>query len=283
VSDGIDLSNNNQDPAAVDWTGQSFAICKTSEGTGFVDTTFGAWASRAARHGAMLGAYHFAHPDVNTAAAEVEFFLPLRGAAVLLALDVESRTVVINHQTHETRTFDPLSILGSAALASWVDAWCSSVQAATGLKPFVYCNRSYLTALSPHMGDWPIWLATATGAPGITRFAGRAIAIEQWGSPGGVDHNTAFIDLEEYPMVFQDDVFANFTALSDHLDALKADLDAFKSDVYTNFLYLRDIKPDPRAPTQPPPINVAALAQAIVDAGAGQAVVDELHSRLSHG
>jgi len=281
MSDGIDLSNRNEHPEAVDWTGVSFAICKTSQGAHFTDHTFGGWASLAATHGAVLGAYHFAEPDVTSAAAEVEFFLPRRGAAVLLALDVESRTVEINHQTHETKVFDPLSILGPVALANWTNEWCSSVQLATGIKPYVYCNRSYLTALTARLGDWPIWLATATGAPGITSFAGRAIAIEQWGSPGGVDHNTAFIEFfEEYPMGFQDDVFSNFLLVRGHLDALKADLDAFKSDVYTNFLFLRDIVPDPKAPNQPPPINAAALAQAIVDAGAGQAVLDELHSRL---
>lgn len=182
--DGIDVSNNNTGP--VDFNGQAFAWLKVSEGTGFVDNTFGAFAADATLAGCPYGGYHFAHPDANSAADEARFFLDHyspRGT-VAPALDIEPRGVGAQHR-------DPLAIMGPAALAQWCDQWCSLVLDATGLEPLQYMDRDYCGHLAPYSQRWPLWLATGDGSRPIT-YAGRTVAVVQWGQDGGIDRDQAW-------------------------------------------------------------------------------------------
>lgn len=188
---GVDLSNNNT-AAPADWSSLGFVIAKASEGLGFVDRTLTHWATMAAAAGATFGAYHFAHPDQNAASSEAAHF-----AATVRAAGVDIAAAALDVETYAGR--DPLAIMGAAALAAWVDRWCELAGAALEVTPLVYVNRSYLTALAPHLGDHPIWLATLDGHPHTTTYAGRPVTIEQWGIVDGIDRDIAWRALPPPP------------------------------------------------------------------------------------
>lgn len=183
MAHGIDVSNNN---GAVDWTGVAFAFLKATEGTGYVDKTLAAWRAQCADAGVEWGAYHFAHPDQHSAQDEAAFFLANAPKGTIApALDFETRKGV-----------NPLSIMGVDAAAAWINEWCSTVNAAWNQVPFFYSFRDYMKRLAPLLQDWPLWLASASGTPGtFTSFAGRPVAIEQWGIVGGVDQNESYFPL----------------------------------------------------------------------------------------
>jgi lysozyme len=70
VIKGIDVSGHQD---RVDWTrvkadGVKFAYIKATEGVGFVDPRFGAFAAGAQAAGIPHGFYHFARPDTRSGA-----------------------------------------------------------------------------------------------------------------------------------------------------------------------------------------------------------------------
>ena len=93
MAKGIDLSNNN---GHVNWpeiaaSGYSYALCKATEGLGFVDTFYAENREGAKQHGIHFGAYHFFTPGED-AAEQVSFFLshakPAKGD-IVPSLDYE--------------------------------------------------------------------------------------------------------------------------------------------------------------------------------------------------
>lgn len=180
---GIDISNNND---AVNWDGVGFVFIKATESTNFIDRKFAGFRDEAARRGIPWGAYHFAHPDQHTAAAEAAFFLSHATKGPLApALDFETRTGV-----------NPLSILGPARAAAWINEFNSIVEQAWGQTPYLYTFRSYAATLLPLVRTrWPLWLATANGRPAFPTYLGYPVAIEQYAIVGGVDQNESYVSL----------------------------------------------------------------------------------------
>ncbi len=181
---GADVSNNQNGSVPADFAQLGFVFAKVSEGVAFTDRAFPGYATKCHAAGVILGGYHFCHADANKARDEAAYFIARSGGAALLAVDVESRA---GH--------DPLGLMGARALAQWVNDWCSQVRDATGITPYVYMNKSYLSALAPFLGSWPIWLATLNGKPQSPSWAGRVIAIEQYAIEAGFDRNIAYVDL----------------------------------------------------------------------------------------
>jgi GH25 family lysozyme M1 (1,4-beta-N-acetylmuramidase) len=74
---GIDVSHFQ---GTINWSsvaaaGKQFAFAKATEGVTYVDPTVGTNTAGARAAGLLVGVYHFAHPDTNTAAAEAQHFL----------------------------------------------------------------------------------------------------------------------------------------------------------------------------------------------------------------
>lgn len=101
-----------------------FIIFKATEGVGYVDPDCSASYQEAKTAGKLLGVYDFARPDGNSAISEANFFLDnIKGyiGEAIMILDWE-----------HTPTDD----------VNWAYDWLSHVYQVTGIKPWIYMNRS---------------------------------------------------------------------------------------------------------------------------------------------
>ncbi|HEX5472528.1 MAG TPA: GH25 family lysozyme, partial [Lacipirellulaceae bacterium] len=138
-SRGIDVSNNN---GSINWTsvrnsGIDFAWAKATEGTSFTDSYFngsnGHNMNNGTAAGLLMGAYHFARPDLNSdATAEAAHFVAvaspyLTDGYLRPMLDIEEG-------------FN----LSTTALSNWINSFCSYVtsHAGAGADPIIYMSSS---------------------------------------------------------------------------------------------------------------------------------------------
>ncbi len=164
---GIDVSTYQ---GTINWTqvkaaGYTFSWAKATEGLTVKDGQYLNNASNGVSAGMYMGAYHFAHPDVNStnagAISEANYFLSVAGPYIKTcqlppALDLE----VSNSLT-------------SAQLTSWVQAWMTTVKNATGITPILYTDGSIANSLGSSMASFcNLWIAdpdgSATVAPSAT-------------------------------------------------------------------------------------------------------------------
>jgi hypothetical protein len=167
---GCDIYHGNGVP-----TGQDFVILKATEGTTYVDPTYGSRAKAVRASGAHLGAYHFAHPELHSAQAEVDHFASVVGASVAadvsLWLDLEAG----------------LDQIGAAALRRWKNDWITAARRVwPNNRVGLYVNRSYWAAVKPGAGDG-LWIATP-GTPGSVGIADPWL-IHQYSEAGGIDRD----------------------------------------------------------------------------------------------
>jgi len=179
---GIDVSHYQ---GTINWSsakssGVAFAWAKATEGTSVPDSYFTLNEANAKAAGVFIGAYHFAHPEVNIglvgADLEATYFWNtasnyVKGGGYYLMpmLDVESD--LSSASPPYTRT----------NLSQWVNRWCQDIvnyAASNGVtvKPVVYTYTSYATTwLDITVTNWPLWMAQyplnpnpQTGAPSST-------------------------------------------------------------------------------------------------------------------
>ena len=157
---GVDVSDYQ---GTINWTsaknaGTVFAFAKATEGFTFDATTFTANMTNGKNAGVLMGAYHFARPDNNTAADEVSHFLAIAGNYIKSGymqpvLDFENP--VQAGDVNDTK----------AELSAWANAWMQGVFNATGVKPLLYTYPSYATSyLDSTVTQWPLWMASYSGA-----------------------------------------------------------------------------------------------------------------------
>ncbi|KAJ7185857.1 glycoside hydrolase family 25 protein [Mycena filopes] len=147
---GIDVSHFQ---ATVNWatvkaSGVSFVYIKATEGTTFEDPTFSSKYSGATMAGLIRGAYHFAHPDTSTGAAQANYFLAHgNGDGITLpgALDIE---------------YNPSGAecygLTASAMVSWISSFSSTYHAAT-TRQYIYVDSRLVIYTTTD------WWTTCTG------------------------------------------------------------------------------------------------------------------------
>ena len=150
---GVDLSDHNY-VSSVRYASYAFVICKATEGVSFDAKTFRAHMANASANGQLLGAYHYARPEYNTAEAEAEHFLarfkPFIGKAVP-ALDWEQMALKYP--------------------VKWALRWLQIVEQATGCKPLFYVQQSQACLKKFKIiadAGYPIWLAQYSKHMGAT-------------------------------------------------------------------------------------------------------------------
>jgi GH25 family lysozyme M1 (1,4-beta-N-acetylmuramidase) len=157
---GIDVSHWQ---GTIDWSqvynsGYRFAFAKASEGDGLEDTYFTANMNNGYNAGMLMGAYHFARPDLeNDAADEARYFVSVAGTYLKVgylrpALDLEKG-----------------ASLGKEALSNWVHEWMNTVKSETGIEPIIYVNSNYANNyLDSSVTQYDLWIAhwrCDTGTP----------------------------------------------------------------------------------------------------------------------
>jgi GH25 family lysozyme M1 (1,4-beta-N-acetylmuramidase) len=164
---GLDVSHYQSDPpkgpenwAQVKTAGKTFAWAKATEGVSFTDSTFVRNEFYGYNAGVVMGAYHYATPEDNTAIAEADYFLSVAGAYIRTGylppvLDLEDPPGGPALSTAFT----------SAALSSWVQTWMTTVKNATGINPIIYTDGSYAAYLNSSLNTYGLWIADPDGSP----------------------------------------------------------------------------------------------------------------------
>ena len=189
---GMDVSDY-QSPG-LNWAdakanGISFAWAKATEGLTINDANFTTYEANSLAAGVLIGAYHYAHPElhIGTAGADQEAahfwgvasnYVKGGGVYLMPMLDIEQD--LSSARPAYTAT----------TLSEWVNEWCNDIvdyAASNGVtvKPVVYTYTSYATGNSgegPGFNStgtvWPLWMAQYPASPN-----------PQTGAPSVVYHN----------------------------------------------------------------------------------------------
>jgi len=198
ITEGIDVSHwqGTIDWAMVRAAGKRFAFIKATQHTTFVDSMYGTNRSQAKAAGLLVGAYHFADPDLTPgdAAAEADHFVDIAQIA-----SGELRPVLDLEQTGG---------LSATDLQAWVQTYVSRIYSRTGSRAIIYVSPAFWTR---YMGDtgWfaangydVLWIAHWTTAPSPTvpaaNWGGRGWTFWQYTSDGSVPGISGRVDLDRY-------------------------------------------------------------------------------------
>lgn len=196
--EGIDVSHW-QGP--IDWarvaaSGRKFAFMKASDSTTYVDPTYPTNDAGARAAGLVVGAYHFARPDLTPgdAVAEADHFanqLRLGSGDLPPVLDLE--------QTGG---------LGVPDLHAWVEAFLEQLYVRTGVRGIIYVSPSFWTNRMGNSGWFAahgynvLWIAHWTTAPEpwvpADNWGGKGWTFWQYTSDGSVPGIGGRVDLDRY-------------------------------------------------------------------------------------
>ena len=171
---GVDVSHYQSDApyGSINWGmvhtgGKKFAWSKSTEGTTYTDPAFVTNMVNGHGNGVVMGAYHFARPETNSAVSEANYFLSVASAYIGAGylppvLDLE-----------DPPSGGALSAsFTSAALTTWVKTWMTTVQNATGVAPILYTDGTYANYLNSSLNTYKLWIAdpdgSTTATPGPT-------------------------------------------------------------------------------------------------------------------
>ena len=152
---GIDVSSYQG--TTINWSqvkaaGYTYAFAKATEGVSITDNSFAINMVNGENAGVIMGAYHFAHPESNTAAAEASYFLSVAGSYIKSC----GLPPVLD--------FETTGSLSSAALTIWVQDWMNAVKSATGITPILYSDGSIASSLGSSVNIYPLWMADPDGS-----------------------------------------------------------------------------------------------------------------------
>ena len=137
---GIDISEW-QDINPTAYKDYDFIVMKATEGKTYDDPNMASHAQNALANGQLIGFYHYARPENNSAEDEAEHFLrvvkPYIGKAVL-ALDYEGTALKYG--------------------AEWALKWLDAVYQKTGVRPLIYLQgsqvKNYKSVMEKNYGLW---------------------------------------------------------------------------------------------------------------------------------
>lgn len=196
--EGIDISHWQGD---IDWpqvgdAGKAFAFMKASEGTTFVDPTYGLNRARARAAGLKVGAYHFAQPGatLGDATAEADHFLA---------------TADISHgDLPPVLDLERVNGLTPTALQDWAKEFLERIHDRTGVRGAIYTSPNFW---KNYVGgsDWfamngyrVLWVADwrANPSPEVpaSDWAGFGWTFWQYTSDGTVPGIVGRVDLDRF-------------------------------------------------------------------------------------
>lgn len=159
---GVDVSHHQGD---INWTqvyndNKVFAFVKSTEGMTYTDPQFVTNMQNGTAAGVVMGAYHFARPDNNSATDDANNFVNIASSYVgdgylPPVLDLEDP----GNGTSLT------SIYTSTQLTAWVQQWIDVVVAATGVQPIIYTSTNYAEYLNSSLNVYGLWIAKPGTSP----------------------------------------------------------------------------------------------------------------------
>jgi len=158
---GIDVSSYQAQPnwTSVHGSGITFSWAKATEGTSVTDADFTYNAVNGKAAGVYMGAYHFAHPNLNTPAAEASHFWSVAGSHVLN--DGLSMMPMLDMEVFS-------GVMGATSYSDWANQWCNAIvsdAAAQGLtvRPVIYVSSCNACSFDGSIAQWVAWLANYNG------------------------------------------------------------------------------------------------------------------------
>ncbi|EEF57175.1 GH25 family lysozyme [Pedosphaera parvula] len=154
---GIDVSSYQG--SGVNWSGISFGWAKATEGTYFIDGDFVINENNAKAAGTLIGAYHFARPDLDSPGAEASYFWNQAGGYI--KNDGKSAMPALDFETFN-------GVVGAGSYSAWANAWCDAiVNNANGngvkVRPVLYCSTCQACNFDGSVGQWIPWIANPSG------------------------------------------------------------------------------------------------------------------------
>jgi len=195
---GIDVSHHQ---GSINWTmvandGKVFAFCKATEGMTYHDPNFSTYMVNGNAAGMVMGAYHFARPDNNSALQDANNFLSRAqnyiGEGYLPpVLDLEDP----NASTHLDQIYT------STQLTNWVQDWLNRVETQTGIRPIIYTNSHYAGYLNSSLNSYGLWIAkpgTSPSTPPTNLGHWNNWMFKQYSWYGSVNGISGNVDLDVY-------------------------------------------------------------------------------------
>jgi len=235
---GIDVSHHQGN---INWQlvandGKVFAYCKATEGMTYQDPRFVTNMQNGNNAGVVMGAYHFARPDNNTAIQDADNFINTAGAYIgngylPPALDLENP----NSTTHLDLMFT------STELTAWVQAWFDRVESQTGVRPVIYLNSNFANYLDASLNSYGLWIAKPGTSPttppnDIGNWNDWLFKQYSWyGSVNGISGN---VDLNVFHGSTTD--FNNLISTNDVVEIQQTNIKIFPNPV-KGFLYIKSL------------------------------------------
>lgn len=227
---GIDVCHYNWDgekKALRLMDGKDFVIIKATEGKTFDDQYTDVWTGAALKYGKLLGYYHYARPENNTAKEEADHFIRI------VEEYLEHRPILV------------LDWEGAALNCSteWALEWLNEVKDRTGCKPFIYVQYSALKQMkNVAEAGFPLWLARYNSEKGdVTPF--KEAKIWQYTS-SPIDSNRFYGDKEEWLYYAKQEENAEYNNLLkdcyETLDVLTGMIKETRSDIIATISLLDD-------------------------------------------
>ncbi|HWB63913.1 MAG TPA: glycoside hydrolase family 25 protein, partial [Chitinophagales bacterium] len=164
---GVDVSHYQSDNpyGNIYWAsvknpgGKTFAFAKATEGISYTDPAFVTNMVNGHAAGVVMGAYHFARPESNTATAEANYFVSVAGTYIGAGylppvLDLEDPPSGSGLTSYFTST----------QLTTWVQTFMTTVQNATGVAPVIYTSGSIASYLNSSLNVYGLWSADPDGS-----------------------------------------------------------------------------------------------------------------------
>ncbi|MHA3703879.1 lysozyme [Jatrophihabitans sp. YIM 134969] len=172
---GMDVSGYQP---GVDWNaayadGARFAYVKATEGTSYRNPEFSAQYTGSLGAGLICGAYHFAHPDSSSGAAQADFFVAhgggwsADGKTLPPALDIE---------------YNPSGAtcygLSASSMVAWIRAFSDEVHAQTSKYPMIYTTFDWWSTCTGNSSAFaatnPFWIAKYSATAPTSLPAGKS-------------------------------------------------------------------------------------------------------------
>ncbi|NBH10154.1 hypothetical protein GTY80_43795 [Amycolatopsis sp. SID8362] len=164
---GFDVSHWQR---SVDWqgawnAGARFVYMKATEGTTFLDSSFGTFYTDSYNAGYSRGAYHFALPDVSSGATQANYFLAHGGR-----WSPDGRTLPPVLDIEYNPYGDTCYGLSPSQMVGWITDFVGTIRNAIGRAPVIYTTTRWWTTCTGNAPSLaaasPLWLARYSTAPG---------------------------------------------------------------------------------------------------------------------
>jgi len=195
---GIDVSHHQN---SINWQlvandSKVFAYCKATEGMTYHDPNFVTYMTGGINAGIVMGAYHFARPDNNTATQDANNFINTASSYIgngflPPVLDLEDP----NANTHLDQIFT------ASQLTAWVQTWLNRVESQTGIQPILYLSSHYAAYLNSSLNSYGLWIAKPDGSassPPSDLGNWNNWIFKQYSWEGSVNGISGHVDLDSF-------------------------------------------------------------------------------------